>query len=95
MPQSQGTLAGPGSSLVGFLPLIIIFLIFYFLLILPQQRKQKKHQEMIESLKPGDEIVTLGGLYGKIVEVKAETITIEIAPQTKVKINRNAVSYKV
>jgi preprotein translocase subunit YajC len=82
-------------TLLGFMPLILIFVIFYFLLILPQQRKQKKQQAMIDSLKSGDEIVTLGGLFGKIVEVKAETFVLEIARGTQVKISRSAVSHKV
>ena len=89
------TPAAPQSTLLGFMPLIFIFVIFYFLLILPQQKKQKKHLGMLENLKPGDEIVTLGGLFGKIVEIKAESFMIEIAPNTKVRISRNAVSHKV
>lgn len=80
---------------MGFLPLILIFVIFYFLLILPQQRKQKKHQQMIDELKIGDEIVTLGGMYGKIVEIKAETFLLEVARNTQVRVSRNAVSHKV
>ena len=85
----------PQNTLLGFMPLILIFVIFYFLLILPQQRKQKKQQAMIDSLKSGDEIVTLGGLFGKIVEVKAETFVLEIANNTKVKISRAAISHKI
>ena len=85
----------PQNTLLGFMPLILIFVIFYFLLILPQQRKQKKQQAMIDSLKSGDEIVTLGGLFGKIVEVKAETFVLEIARGTQVKISRAAISHKV
>ena len=95
VPTAGAAPAAPQSALLGFMPLILIFVIFYFLLILPQQRKQKKQQAMIDSLKPGDEIVTLGGLFGKIVEVKAETFVIEIANNTKVKISRAAVSHKV
>ncbi len=87
--------AAPQNALLGFMPLILIFVIFYFLLILPQQKKQKKQQAMIDSLKPGDEIVTLGGIFGKITDVKAETFTIEIANNTRVKISRAAVSHKV
>lgn len=83
----------PG-GLVGFLPLVIIFVIFYVLLILPQQRKQKKHQEMLENLKSGDEVITQGGLHGRITDVKAETFVVEIAPGVKVKLNRSAVSHK-
>ncbi|MCX5641748.1 MAG: preprotein translocase subunit YajC [Candidatus Omnitrophica bacterium] len=85
----------PQNTLLGFMPLVLIFVIFYFLLILPQQRKQKKQQAMIDSLKSGDEVVTLGGLFGKIVEAKAETFVLEIANNTKVKISRAAISHKV
>lgn len=92
----QGTVSGtPSNPILSFLPLIFIFGIFYFLLILPQQRKQKKHQDVLDALKVGDEIVTLGGLYGKIVEVKAETFVMEIAPKIQVRISRSAVSHKV
>ncbi len=89
------TKTAPSNPLVSFLPLIIIFIIFYFLLILPQQRKQKKQQEMISNIKAGDEVVTLGGLHGKIVDVKAENFVLEIAPNTRVRIARNAVSQKL
>jgi len=98
VPETEtGTAApvAPQNTLLGFMPLILIFVIFYFLLILPQQRKQKKQQAMIDSLKSGDEVLTLGGLFGKIVEVKAETFVLEIANNTKVKISRAAVSHKV
>jgi len=94
-PATAPAPATPQNTLMGFMPLIFIFVIFYFLLILPQQRKQKKQQAMIESLKAGDEIVTLGGLFGKIVEVKAETFMLEIASGTKVKISRAAIGNKV
>jgi preprotein translocase subunit YajC len=95
VPGAGPTPVKPQSTLLGFMPLILIFVIFYFLLILPQQRKQKKQQAMIDSLKSGDEIVTLGGLFGKIVEVKAETFVLEIARGTQVKISRAAISHKV
>jgi preprotein translocase subunit YajC len=95
VPATGAAPVTPKNTLLGFMPLILIFVIFYFLLILPQQRKQKKQQAMIDSLKSGDEIVTLGGLFGKIVEVKAETFVLEIASGTKVKISRSAISSKV
>jgi preprotein translocase subunit YajC len=95
VPGAGPTPVKPQNTLLGFMPLILIFVIFYFLLIMPQQKKQKKQQAMIDSLKSGDEIVTLGGLFGKIIEVKAETFVIEIARGTQVKIGRAAVSHKV
>jgi preprotein translocase subunit YajC len=95
VPAAGPTPVTPQSTLLGFMPLILIFVIFYFLLILPQQRKQKKQQAMIDGLKSGDEIVTLGGLFGKIVEVKADAFVLEIARGTQVKISRAAVSHKI
>lgn len=87
--------AAPQGGLHSLLPLVIIFAIFYLLLILPQQKKQKKHQEMIDTLKTGDEVVTQGGIHGKITDVKAESFTIEIAPNTRIRITRGAVAQKV
>lgn len=86
--------AAQPQGMLGFLPLVIIFVIFYVLLILPQQRKQKKHQEMLDNLKVGDEVITQGGLYGKITDAKAETFVVEIAPNVKVRIGRGAVGQK-
>jgi len=83
------------SPLVGFLPLIIIFFIFYFLLILPQQRKQKSHQMMLEGLKRGDKVVTIGGIFGKIVNIKEEILTLEIANEVRVEIAKSAISRKI
>ena len=83
------------SPLVGFLPLIIIFFIFYFLLILPQQRKQKSHQMMLEGLKRGDKVVTIGGIFGKIVNIKGDIVTLEIANEVRVEIAKSAISRKI
>ncbi len=82
------------SPLVGFLPLIIIFGIFYFLLILPQQRKQKSHQMMLQNLRQGDKVVTIGGIFGKIVNIKGDIITVEIANQVRVELTRSGISRK-
>ncbi|MDI3311197.1 MAG: preprotein translocase subunit YajC [Thermoanaerobacterium sp.] len=67
---------------------IVIFMaIFYFLLILPQQRREKKEKAMIDALKPGDEILTKSGIYGKILNIKDDAITIEVgADKVKLKI---------
>jgi preprotein translocase subunit YajC len=82
-----------GSPWGAFLPLIIIFVIFYFLLIMPQQKRNKKHRQLIDSLKAGDEVVTSGGIYGKIDNViDQNTFLIEIAKGVKIKVNRNAIA---
>ena len=83
------------SPLVGFLPLIIIFGIFYFLLILPQQKKQKSHQLMLQNLRQGDKVVTIGGIFGRIVKIKEEILTLEIANQVRVEVARSGISRKI
>ena len=74
--------AAGGDMLMSLLPLVLIFAVFYFLMIRPQQTKMKQHREMIESLKKGDQIVTAGGIVGKVVRVDADdsTLMVEIAP---------------
>ena len=81
-------------ALQQFLPLIIIFGIFYFILIRPQQQKQKKHKAMLESLEKGDKVITIGGFYGIIKEIKKDTITLEIAKDVFVNTTRNAIGQK-
>ncbi|HKK83443.1 MAG TPA: preprotein translocase subunit YajC [Atribacterota bacterium] len=77
-----------------FLPLIIIFAIFYFILIRPQQQRQKKHKEMLESLKVGDKVITIGGIYGVIRDIKGEVYTLEISKDIKINTTKNAIGSK-
>jgi len=77
--------AGQGGGLIGFLPLILIFVIFYFMLIRPQQKRAKEHKVMLENLKKGDKVVTSGGEYGVIEEVKTNTVILKISENVKVK----------
>lgn len=85
-------------GLIGLLPFILIFVIFYFLLIRPQQRRQKLAQQereaMIKALKPGDKVVTTGGIYGTIVAVreKDDTVQLRIAQSVSVEAERNAIA---
>lgn len=83
-PNPQGA-QGQGSGLMGFLPLVLIFVIFYFLLIRPQQKQAKKHKEMLENLKKGDKVITSGGEFGVIEEVRDNTVLVKIAENVKVK----------
>ena len=92
MGQSPAVAEGQ-QGLASFIPLIIIFVIFYFLLIRPQQQKKKKHDDMVKSLKKGDQIITMGGIYGTITGVDREAFTIRIADKIDVKVRQNAVSY--
>ena len=79
--------AGP-SILESMLPLVVIFAIFYFLLIRPQQKKLKTHDEMVNSLKKGDEILTGGGIIGKIAKVEDDFLLVKIASDVEVKVSR-------
>ena len=85
--------AAAGNPLLSFLPMIIIIVVFYLLLFLPQKKQEKKQRSMIDSLVPGDEIVTIGGIYGNVVSVKDDTLVIESsADKTKIKIAKSSVS---
>lgn len=74
-----------GGQLGAFLPFIIIIAVFYFLMIRPQQKRDKAMREMIDALKVGDNVTTIGGIFGKIVRLKDDVITIEVGPD-KVKL---------
>ncbi|PLX71297.1 MAG: preprotein translocase subunit YajC [Denitrovibrio sp.] len=88
--------AAQGSPIAPFIPLILIFAIFYFLLIRPQQKKQKQHVAMINSITSGDEIMTGGGIYGKVLKVvDNETFIVEIANGVTIKLAKNGIAQKV
>ncbi len=85
--------AGTGSAIASFVPLILIFAIMYFLLIRPQQKKIKEHQKMVEGLRRGDQIVTQGGLIGKITKVKDDAeVEVELATGVKVRVVRATIA---
>ena len=83
---------GQGDSLMSLIPLILVFVIFYFLLIRPQSKRQKEHQKMVSALETGDEVVTNGGLLGKITEVSDSFVTLELADNIEIKLQRHAVT---
>lgn len=89
---AQAAPAGEPNPIMGFLPLIIIFVIFYFLLIRPQQKKAKEHKKMVESLAKGDEVVTSGGLLGRVTDIGDDYLTVELSAGVEVRAQRNAVS---
>ena len=90
----MGAPAGGGNQgIMSFLPLVAIVIVFYFFMIRPQMKKAKDQKKYIEALKKGDKILTIGGIYGKIVEMRDDaTIIIEIEDGAKMKITKNAVS---
>jgi preprotein translocase subunit YajC len=90
---AQGAASGStGSTILSFLPFILIFVIFYFLLILPQQKRQKKLKAMLEALKKGDKVVTSSGIWGTITNLGKDTVTVQIADNTKIKVQRDHIS---
>jgi preprotein translocase subunit YajC len=86
---------GAGSAFASFVPLILIFAIMYFLLIRPQQKKLKEHQAMVAAVRRGDQIVTQGGIIGKVVKVKEDgsnEIEVEIADNVKVRVIKTTIT---
>ncbi|MFN3145880.1 MAG: preprotein translocase subunit YajC [Paracoccaceae bacterium] len=85
--------AGGASAFTSFVPLILIFAIMYFLLIRPQQKKVKEHQKMVEALRRGDQVVTQGGLIGKVSKVKEDNeIEVELAENVKVRVVKTTIA---
>ena len=80
------------SMLASFVPLILIFLIFYFLLIRPQQKRQKEHKILLESIKRNDEIMTSGGILGRVLKIDGDKLSVEIAKGVNVTVMRSTVA---
>jgi len=80
-----------GSDLMAFLPMILIFVVFYFLLIRPQQKKSKEHRAMLEALQKGDEVVTAGGVVGRVAKLTDQYASIEVAPSVEINVQRSAI----
>ncbi|NVK18216.1 MAG: preprotein translocase subunit YajC [Methylocystaceae bacterium] len=84
---------GAGGGIEAFLPLILIFVVFYFLMIRPQQKRAKEHKKMLEALRRGDNILTSGGILGKVTKVDSDTeVSVEIAKDTVVKVRREMIA---
>jgi preprotein translocase subunit YajC len=84
--------AGGGDpGFIGFLPIILMFVLLYFLMIRPQMRRAKEQKAMIEALQKGDEVVTSGGVVGRITKLGDQYLTLEIAPNTEIVVQRAAV----
>jgi preprotein translocase subunit YajC len=88
-PQPGG---GQGSQIMSFLPIILIFVIFYFLLIRPQQKRSKEHRGLLANLKVGDNVLTSGGIYGRITGLRDDIITLEISDKVRVKVSRGHIA---
>ncbi len=88
---AEGT-AATGGGLTGLIPLVLLFVVFYFLLIRPQQKKTKAHKKLVESVSKGAEVVTYGGLVGKIRDMDGSFIELEIADNVVVKVEKQNIS---
>ena len=84
--------AAQTGGLMSFLPLIVIFAVFYFMLIRPQMKRSKEHRQLVSQLGKGDEVVTNGGLLGRITDVSESFITLEIADNVQIKLQRQSVT---
>ena len=87
MAQTAGA-ASQGSGMAPMIMMVVFVVIFYFLLIRPQQKKQKEHQAMLKQLASGDEVILAGGILGRIVELGDQFLTIEIADNVRIKVQR-------
>jgi preprotein translocase subunit YajC len=88
---AQAIPGGGDSGFLGFLPIILMFVLLYFLMIRPQMKRAKETKAMVEALQKGDEVVTAGGMVGKISKLGDQYLTIEIAPSTEITVQRAAV----
>lgn len=89
---AQAAGSSPQSTLMQFLPIVVLFVAFYFLLIRPQTKKAKEHREMVAKLAVGDEVVTSGGILGRVTEAGDTFVTVEVAKDVSIKVQRFQVS---
>lgn len=90
-----GAAGGAGGGMAAFqqiIPLVFMFAIFYFLLIRPQQKKAKEHKALLESMKKGDNVITAGGVHGKVTVVENDLVTLEIANNVNIKITKSYIA---
>ena len=88
---AQAAPSGGDAGLMSFLPIILMFVLLYFLMIRPQMKRAKEQKAMIEALQKGDEVVTAGGIVGRITKLADQYVTVEVAPNTEVVVQRSAV----
>ncbi len=88
----NGAQGGSGSMLVTVLPFVLIIAIFYFFIIRPQNKKQKETEKMINALKKGDKVITIGGIHGVVSSTKEKTVIVKVDDNTKLEFNRSAIA---
>jgi preprotein translocase subunit YajC len=85
------TSGGGGADLLGMLPILLMFVVLYFLMIRPQMKRAKEHKSMVEALQKGDEIVTAGGMVGRVSKLSDAYVTVEVAANVEVTVQRPAI----
>jgi preprotein translocase subunit YajC len=95
LAQTSDTSKDTANPLVGFLPIVLLVVVFYFFMIRPQRNRMRQHQDLLSNLGLGDEVETVGGIFGTIRSMDDETFMIELAPGTVVRVSRSAVRRKV
>lgn len=90
--QGAGGAAGAPSPLVNLLPIALMFVILYFLMIRPQQKRAREHETLVQNLKRGDDIVTSGGIHGKIQAIADKVVTVEVAPNVRIRLDRDQIA---
>jgi preprotein translocase subunit YajC len=90
--QTAGATGGAAGGLMSFLPIILMFAVLWFIMIRPQMKRQKEAKAMLEALAKNDEVVTAGGILGKVTKVSEQYVTIEIAEGTEITVQKNAVT---
>jgi len=91
-PFQTGAEGEGGSPLTALLPFILIFVVFYFLILRPQQKQGKQRKEMLKNIKRGDNVITSGGMYGKILNIVGDLVTLEIAKGISIRLSRSGIS---
>ena len=89
--QAAAPAAGGASNYTGILMMVLIFVVFYFFMIRPQSKRQKEIKKQREAMQVGDKVVTSGGIYGKVKELKDTTVIVEIAENVRIKVDKNSV----
>lgn len=89
---AQGGVGGGAGTFMSLVPLILIFVVFYFLLIRPQQKKAREHKDMLAQLKRNDEVMTTGGVFGKITAINETELTLEVAQNVRIRVSRGHIA---
>ena len=90
-PAPAAASGGTESTLLSLLPLVLMFVVLYFIMIRPQMKRQKEHKSMIEALAKGDEVVTSGGMLGKVTKLSESFVSLEVAGNIELQVQRSAV----